>query len=327
MPTPFVIPDPNQSTPLISHHLEANSKAYAKPLILVVDDTPANAHVLYEIFKEDCEVCLATGGQQALDFCVSRRPDLILLDIVMPGMSGHAVCRQLKDNPATQEIPIIFITALHDPEEEASGFEAGIVDFITKPFHSRVVRARVNTQLLLRRQTEQLRALALTDGLTGLFNRRQFDITLQTEWLRCARESMPLGLILIDVDFFKRYNDRHGHPAGDACLRLVAEAIRQRLGRPGDFIARYGGEEFTCLLPNTSLKGAQHVAGDLLAAVRSLAIPHADSDTADIVTISLGVAVTVPRRTAPPGDLLLGADEALYEAKRTGRSRLCVRQI
>lgn len=293
-----------------------------KPLLLIVDDQPSNVQILYEIFREECEVCMATNGADALAFCQKRQPDLILLDVVMPDMGGHAVCESLKSDPLTKNIPLIFVTAHNDPLEEARGFEKGGVDFISKPFHANVVRARVRTHLTLKHQSDLLRSLALTDGLTGVANRRHFDATLKAEWQRCSRASHPLSLILLDVDFFKRYNDCYGHQAGDVCLKMIASVLQENFSRSHDLVARYGGEEFVCVLPDTPLEGAEQKARQLEIAIRDLGIAHQNSDVADVVTISLGVATANPTKGTNPADLIVCADSQLYLAKRSGRGQM-----
>jgi diguanylate cyclase (GGDEF)-like protein len=290
-----------------------------KPLLLIVDDQPANIEILHGLFKEDCTVCMATSGADALLFCQNRQPDLILLDVVMPDMDGYEVCARLKADPLTQDIPIIFVTGQTDPMEEARGLQAGGVDFIAKPFHAVVVRARVRTHLLLKHQSDQLRTMALLDGLTGVANRRHFDATLQAEWRRCARAGQPLALIMLDVDFFKAYNDQYGHQSGDACLQSIAALLKDRLGRSHDMVARYGGEEFACILPDTFLEGAIHKAQTLEQAVRGLGIAHAASAVADVVTVSLGVAVANPAHGEDVARLIACADGQLYQAKQSGR--------
>ena len=293
------------------------------PLLLVVDDQPSNIQTLYAIFKDRYEVCMAVNSADALAFCARRTPDLILLDVVMPGMGGYALCELLKRDPSNCDIPIIFVTGNTDPLDEVQGFEVGGVDFIAKPFHATVVRARVHTQLTLKRQSDLLRSMALSDGLTGVANRRQFDTVLSAEWRRCGRSGQPLSLIMIDVDHFKRYNDRYGHQQGDVCLRAVAAAIKAELRRPHDLAARYGGEEFACLLPDTALEGALLKAAEIEAAVRALALEHADSALGGIVTVSVGVAgVGAPQRLSESA-LVAAADAQLYRAKREGRARVC----
>jgi diguanylate cyclase (GGDEF)-like protein len=298
-----------------------------RPLLLIVDDQPSNIQVLFDIFKEDCEVCMALSGEAAFKFIEQRSPDLILLDIVMPNVGGFAVCQRLKESARTAEIPLIFVTANNDPEEEARGLVAGAVDFIVKPFHATVVKARVNTQLTVKRQADQLRAMAMVDGLTGVANRRRFDAVLEIEWRRAAREGAELAVIMIDVDFFKRYNDRFGHLAGDNCLQQVAGALQQRLNRSPDLLARYGGEEFACVLPAIGLDGALIFGNVLEQRVRALALPHPDSEAAPVVTVSIGVAVGRPSEGGSAAALLASADTQLYCAKQSGRARVCGQQF
>jgi len=294
-----------------------------RPRILVVDDQPTNIQTLYQILKPEYDVSMATDGAQAIGLCQRRQPDLVLLDVVMPGLDGFEVCKRLKSDPATRDVPVIFVTARDGVEDETLGLAVGAVDFITKPVNPPVVLARVRTHIELKRQTDTLRAMAFNDGLTGVANRRWFDERLQVEWLRCRRNRMPLSLILIDLDHFKNYNDRYGHQAGDDCLRLVAASMKERLGRPADLLARYGGEEFVCLLPETPIDGARAKAEDLASGVLSLNIANADSPTAQVVTISCGVASVLPNADGSAADLLQRADEMLYAAKHAGRNRIC----
>ena len=170
-------------------------------------------------------------------------------------------------------------------------------------------------------QSEALRKLAYIDGLTGLANRRHFDTTLQAEWRRCRRSGKPLALVMLDIDHFKRYNDRYGHPQGDETLKAVATALRASLARPHDLVARYGGEEFVCLLPECDLAGAYHKAQALCRAVQALGLEHKASSVADVVTISAGVACQVPDGESTPEALLAQADAHLYRAKQAGRNR------
>ncbi len=292
-----------------------------RPRILVVDDQPTNIQTLYQVLKGEYDVAMATDGTQAIELCLRRPPDLVLLDVVMPGIDGFEVCRRLKADPATRDVPVIFVTARDSTEDETLGLEVGAVDFIAKPVNPPVVRARVRTHVALKRQADLLRSMAFNDGLTGVANRRWFDERLQVEWLRCRRNKLPLSLILLDLDHFKAYNDRYGHQAGDDCLRAVAAAMKSRLGRPADLLARYGGEEFVCLLPETPMDGARAKADDLGRAVLELGMPHADSATGGVVTISRGVATAAPAVDGTQNELLQHADEKLYAAKRAGRNR------
>ncbi|MCK1791967.1 diguanylate cyclase [Pseudomonas violetae] len=274
--------------------------SFNRPKLLIVDDQPTNIRVLHELFREDCDVFMATGGEQAISVCQTQLPDLILLDVVMEGMDGHEVCRRLKVDPMTQGIPIIFITAQHQESDEVLGLELGAVDFITKPINTTIVRARVRTHLTLKIQSDLLRSMALMDGLTGVANRRKFNEDILADWRLCFREQKPLSLILVDVDYFKRYNDHYGHPAGDGCLKSIAQALSEAVRRPYDLVARYGGEEFACVLPNTALSGAVEIAERMRERVRTLGIEHAASDVDRVVTISLGVATLTPTRDGNP---------------------------
>lgn len=290
------------------------------PRLLVVDDQPVNIQVLYRVFAPDHQVFMATTGGQALQVAQQQRPDLILLDIELPDLDGMAVCAQLKAHELTRDIPVIFVTAHGDADSETRGLEAGAVDFIHKPINPTVVRARVRTHLTLKRQSDLLRQLAFVDGLTGLHNRRALDERLQAEMRHAARNDKPLSLLMIDVDFFKLYNDHYGHQAGDDCLRQVAAVLRLGMHRPADLATRYGGEEFACLLPETDLDGAVQVAERLRVAVQGMALPHERSEIGDRVTVSIGVAAKAGRPAGEIAVMVGVADAALYEAKRGGRN-------
>lgn len=292
--------------------------------ILIVDDAMTNIVALEELLKGDYEVLYATGSEQGLEACRSLLPDLVLLDVVMPGIDGFEVCSRLKRDPDTRDIPVVFVTARSDIADETRGLEAGAIDFITKPFSPPIVRARVRNHLELARQRNLLSLHAFVDGLTGVANRRKFEEALDSEWRRCARQDAPLGLIMADVDLFKLYNDNYGHPAGDACLKSVAETLARNLNRGGDLIARYGGEEFVCLLPETDLEGVRATGARLVNAVSELAIPHFKSSVAKSVTISLGGTAAIPHPDFIGPDLVRGADTLLFRAKKEGRNRALV---
>ena len=297
--------------------------AHGKPKLLVVDDQPINIQVMYQAFAGEYQVFMATSGAQALAVCKNNPPDLILLDVVMPGMDGFEVCAQLKVDEATRHIPVIFVTAHTDAAQETHGLSVGAVDFIAKPVNPDVVRARVKTHLTLKLQSDLLRKLVFLDGLTGVFNRRYFDQQFATEWARSVRNNAALSLILLDVDYFKRYNDHYGHQAGDDTLRMIASTLKSSLRRPADLVARYGGEEFACILPETSFDDAINLAGDLERRIRLQGIPHQDSTVDSVVTISLGLATRDGNTDGDPSALLGLADGQLYYAKNTGRGRVC----
>jgi diguanylate cyclase (GGDEF)-like protein len=296
----------------------------AIPTILVVDDSPGNIEFLEMVLGGDHEILFASSGEEALELALAEGPDLILLDVVMPGMDGFETCRQLKADPRTADIPVIFVTAMSHEDEETRGLELGAIDFISKPLSPAIVRVRVHNHLELKRQRDILAGLTFLDGLTGLANRRRFDQVLEMEWRRGCRSSAPLSLIMMDIDFFKAFNDAAGHLAGDECLRQVAQALAAVVQRPGDFIGRYGGEEFACILPETDAAGAWQVAELLQAALAERRILHPASAVSPQVTLSLGVATLVPAPEADPQQLILIADQALYRAKASGRDRAAV---
>jgi diguanylate cyclase (GGDEF)-like protein len=247
---------------------------------------------------------------------------LVLLDVVMPGIDGYEVCRQLKADPITALIPIIFVTAHFDEADEVRGFELGAVDFIHKPINPLITQMRVRNQLLIKQQADLLRSIALNDGLTGIANRRKFDANLETQWQHCQRNAQPLSLLMLDVDFFKRYNDHYGHQQGDICLQEIARTLEESLQRPLDLAARYGGEEFALILPHTDMKGASYIADKILLNVQNLGLEHQTSDAADWVTLSIGAATITPTAAANPTQLLSAADQQLYLAKSAGRAQL-----
>jgi diguanylate cyclase (GGDEF)-like protein len=297
--------------------------ANRRPKLLIADDQPVNIRVLYELFRHDCDVFMATSGAQAVAVAQSESPDLILLDVVMDDLDGHEVCRLLKSDPHTHDTPVIFITAQDREDDEVKALELGAVDFLSKPINPVVTKARVRTHLTIKLQGDLLRANALLDGLTGVANRRKFDEDFQADWRQCAREGASLALLMVDVDYFKRFNDQYGHQAGDACLKAIARALGASLRRPYDKVARYGGEEFACLLPKTDLAGARIIAQRMIEQVRALAIEHLPSGVEATVTISVGVAACIASaEDATPAALCKAADDALYAAKRAGRARI-----
>ncbi|MCF8157347.1 MAG: diguanylate cyclase [Rhodoferax sp.] len=301
--------------------------SHGKPKLLVVDDQPINIQVMHQVFGGDYQVFMATSGPQALAICKANPPDLVLLDIVMPGMDGFEVCSRLKADDATCNIPVIFVTAHTDAAQETHGLGLGAVDFIAKPVNPAVVRARVKTQLTLKFQSDLLRKLVFLDGLSGVYNRRYFDQQLGIEWARSTRSSFPLSAIMIDVDHFKLFNDRYGHQSGDDCLRQIAVALKVCLKRPGDLVARYGGEEFACILPDTPFDDAMSLANDLERKVRALAIPHESSSVAKVITVSVGVATRTVDSADDAAALVGLADSQLYNAKQSGRGRVCGAQL
>lgn len=290
--------------------------------VLVIDDVEMNAELIASVVSTLCEVKTATSSQQGLDMALQYQPDLILLDVLMPGMDGFEVFRRLKNEPRTAHIPVIFLTGVSDASAEEIGLNMGAADFIAKPFRSAVLIARVRNHLELARQRKLLERLSHFDGLTGIANRRYFNLMLAREFSRMQRQQQPLALVMLDVDDFKAFNDHYGHVQGDECLQQVAQTIVQCLHRPADMVARYGGEEFVCLLPDTTQQGAEKLASDIQAAIAALRLPHVQAQATEFVTVSMGVASAHPNALSNSQQLLTLADARLYRAKRSGRNRI-----
>ncbi len=289
--------------------------------ILIIDDDAGSVNNISQVIRDYGSVYFATTGQRGLELAAELRPDLIMLDVEMPGIDGYHVCRELKADAATRGSSIIMVTGHSAVANEVAALEAGAADFVTKPPNIPLVRARVKTQLLVKKQADELQRLVAQDSLTGISNRRAFEEKLAAEWSRHQRQGEALALALVDVDHFKAFNDGYGHQQGDQCLRAVAQTLQQSLRRPGEVVARYGGEEFVVVLPHTQAIDCPGVGAWLCEQVRALAIAHEFSPTAAMVTISVGVASRVPVVGVEYTYLLHLADRALYQAKASGRNR------
>jgi diguanylate cyclase (GGDEF)-like protein len=289
--------------------------------VLIVDDQPANIHVLAEALRRHYELFFATNGAAALERAAVGDLDLVLLDVMLPEMDGFEVCRRIKASEVTHGLPVIFVTALGEVDDETRGFDAGGVDYIAKPISPPIVRARVRTHIELKEARDRLQELASLDGLTGIPNRRRLDTVLAQEWRRAVRGRHWISLALLDVDYFKKFNDHYGHARGDECLRSVAHAVSAACRRPADLVARYGGEEFALVLPETDPAGACDIVSAVLAQIRESAIPHAASACAPHVTVSVGAVSLVPEDPDGFRQALEEADRLLYEAKENGRQQ------
>ncbi len=314
--------------------------------ILIVDDDIVNLKLAVECLDDlGVKLLTARDGRTAIERAHIAQPDLILLDVQMPGIDGFETCRQLKAAPSTQAIPVIFMTALNSIDDKLRGFEVGGVDYIPKPVQLAELHARVKTHLALyqlqkalqseiheRKQAEaalfkanqELQRLAVLDGLTQVANRRRFDQYLHNRWREATAQ--PLSIILCDIDFFKRYNDTYGHVAGDLCIQQIARSISRAVSREQALVARYGGEEFAVVLPATTLSEARTVAEAIQREVAALRLAHAASAASSVVTLSLGIACLHPSPQQEPSSLVAAADAALYRAKEHGRNRIEVEQ-
>ncbi len=300
----------------------------------------------------ELELVCAESGNEALAKLLDYEFALILMDVRMPGMDGYETAELMRGSTRSKSIPIIFVTAARmDREHMFKGYDSGAVDYLFKPLEPQILKRKVGIFLELHRQRQQLEEktreldakilelevlqkeleeknarlelLSSLDGLTGLFNRRYFDDNFVKEWKQASRDKNPLSLLIVDIDYFKNYNDFYGHLEGDDCLRKVAQVLYEALMRPTDIIARYGGEEFTAILPNTDKEGAKRVGERMMEYVDRLQLSHKGSSVADVVTVSIGAATLVPDGKLTVTSLLERADKALYEAKEKGRNLFC----
>ncbi|WP_442786220.1 GGDEF domain-containing response regulator [Methylobacter sp. YRD-M1] len=293
-----------------------------KDRILIIDDSSVSIDILTASLKNEFVIFATPDGQKGYETAKFEQPDLILLDIHLPEFNGYQTCILLKSDPATQAIPIIFMTTSMTEESETRALMLGGADTISKRTNIEIIKLRIKNQIDLKHYRELLERLSITDELTNIANRRRFNEFLHQEWRNMMRAKDFLSVILIDIDYFKAYNDHYGHILGDRCLQQVARTIQGALSRPMDFVARYGGEEFVCVLPMTDAKGTEIVGEKLRNAVLQQKIPHLQSLVADVVTVSLGAASVIPHPELDANRLLDHADQALYQSKNDGRNRV-----
>lgn len=316
-------------------------------MVLLVDDQPFVAEMLRRALVNEADINLhyCHDPSQAVSVAEKIGPTVILLDITMPDLDGLTVCKLLRVNPVTCDIPVVMLSSNDDPVTKAASFAAGAHDYMVKlpdsleliarlRYHSDsyinklqrddAYRALSASQVKLAELNLQLLKLANVDGLTGISNRRYFDQRLGEEWYRALRNRNPLTLIMFDIDFFKKYNDKFGHLEGDECLKQVVRCTEKIINRPADTLARYGGEEFIVLLPETDSNGAQKIAEKIRTEIEKLHLPNPDSTVIPFVTISAGVITTVPEAQSNQNACLHLVDEALYRAKEAGRNRISI---
>ncbi|MCT7496172.1 GGDEF domain-containing response regulator [Aliarcobacter cryaerophilus] len=301
---------------------------FKKPTILVVDDMTTTLLLIHDLLKDTYEVKIAKSGTKALEILESPNDiDLILLDIEMPDMNGYDVCKRIKNNETIKNIPIIFITGRTSQEDEEYGLNLGAIDYITKPFNKAIVKLRIKNYLNLKIKNDMLEKLSMYDGLTNIRNRRFFDETFEKTFSEIKRDKKSLAVLMIDIDFFKPYNDNYGHGQGDETLRKVAKALEKTIKRASDFVARYGGEEFVILLKDINKDGVEAVANNLLNAIRELKITHEFSKIENYVTISIGASFYNSSSDITKLELLLKADETLYNVKNSGRNNFAILEV
>ena len=294
-----------------------------KNSLLIVDDETMNLKILTHILSSDYTIYTATNGESAIEKAKENMPDLILLDIIMPGIDGYQTLTELKKCEEIKKIPVIFITGLTSEKDEEKGLTLDAADYITKPFSATIVKLRVRNQIQIVNQFRTIQHLSMIDQLTNLPNRRSLDERLNLEWNLAIRERTSISILMADVDKFKNFNDTYGHQQGDVVLQTVAKILSNSSKRPSDFATRWGGEEFMVLLPNTPLEGATEIAEKIRSNVESEIIPCGDGSNARL-TISIGVNTLIPTQSSSVDDFIARADKALYEAKETGRNRVCI---
>ncbi|MFW2591332.1 diguanylate cyclase [Aliarcobacter butzleri] len=301
---------------------------HKKPTILIVDDMTTNLLLLSDLLKDDCNIKISKSGTKALEILNAPNDiDLVLLDIEMPDINGYEVCKELKNNNKTKNLPIVFITAKNSEEDEEFALNLGAIDYITKPFSKAILRLRLKNHLELKLKTDLLEQLSMYDGLTNIRNRRFFDEAFEKTFLEIKREKISLAVLMIDIDFFKPYNDNYGHGKGDEALKKVAFALQSTIKRPTDLVARYGGEEFVILLKDIDKPGLETIAKNLLEAVRDLKITHDFSKVANFITVSIGISYYNTNKDITKIELLIKADETLYKVKNSGRNNFSILDI
>jgi diguanylate cyclase (GGDEF)-like protein len=301
-------------------------QAQEKFSILLVDDDSMVVRILSRMLSDFTPLRFATSGRAALKLARESAPDLVLLDVDMPELSGFEVCKAFKSDPALTEVPIIFITSHESAQLEAKGLELGGADFISKPPHAPLVLARVRTYQRLKMLSDTMRCAVKMDFLTGAVTRRELEKALTQEWLRAQRSAAPLALLLADIEGFTAYNAEFGEEKGDACLKAVADSLRLAAHRPTDVLGRYAGGKFALLLPETDAQGASTVAQHAIDAVSDLQIGHAALMGRGLVSLSVGGGCRDSSRSstwnaaagAVPNDLIVAAEQALKSARAAG---------
>lgn len=293
--------------------------------ILIVDDEVSNVLALASAFTQQYRVLFALNGQDALTIAHQEHPDLIILDIMMPDMTGYTVLSRIKTDQQLHQIPVILASSSEDVGDEKQGLELGAADFWSKPVNPEVAKIRAHNTLELKRHRDQLQSQTLTDALCDVANRRAFDRSLHKEWHKSLQTQQPLSLLMIDIDHFKSYNDHYGHIAGDGCLKTVASILKDSLAESHALLCRYGGEEFAVILPNLTTEIAVQVAESLRRRVEEAQIQN--NAINNPISISIGSATTVPSEplntgSNTPDNLVFRADQALYQAKNKGRNQV-----
>lgn len=288
--------------------------------ILVVDDNKWNVKLLQQILQdEQYEVYILESGSDVLEKSKFIKPDAILLDIMMPGIDGFEVCRLLKEEPETKDIPVIMVTAKTDGQDLKKAFNLGAFDYIKKPIDELEVISRLNSAISFREQQRKLEKMAMKDGLTGLYNHRLILELFEKEYNKAKRNDKNIAFIMLDIDYFKNVNDSYGHRVGDEVLKGIANTI-QKNSRKSDIVGRYGGEEFCAILPDISIDQANSVCERIRKVVERNTFKIGSNNIN--VTISIGICFKYSANNTNCEEMIIHADNALYRAKNTGRNRI-----
>ncbi|MDZ7582128.1 MAG: response regulator [Deltaproteobacteria bacterium] len=298
------------------------------PTLLIVEDSASDAKLIRSLLNNlPCTILTAQSGEEALSICRNRKVDVMILDLMLPGLDGYEVVKQIKEKAATQAIQIIVVTSLQDIDSKVKGFEFGVDDFLVKPIHFNEFLARVNSLLKKKAYHDKLMGsfeaavqAAITDKLTGVYNSGYFQLCLKNELKRADRHHHPVSLLMMDIDDFKQVNDRHGHLAGDTVLQAIAAQIGGSI-RDIDILARFGGDEFAIILPFTQQKSAAAVAERIRRAIEEFAFA-VNEQTSLNISLSIGVAeYAIGAETAQ--EMIHRADQALYAAKSDRKNNVC----
>lgn len=290
--------------------------------ILIIEDGELNRKVLVDTLQGTYKLHTVSSGKDAIKVVRRFHPHLILLDILLPDINGFDVLKQFKEMHDIKNTPVLIITGLDNDEDEEKGLSMGAVDYIRKPFNSFLVKARVNTHIQIVKQMLMIEKLSFYDSLTCLPNRRKFDYHLEYEWHRAVRKKTLMGLLMMDLDNFKNYNDYYGHAQGDAMLKAVAGVLKSILNRSTDIPCRWGGEELAVLVPETTEEGLLLIAEKIRAEIEMLKVPHLRSNEATGITISIGAGYMVPHQDELLGEFVETVDRLLYKAKNEGKNQV-----
>ena len=303
--------------------------------ILVVEDSPTLRYAMTAYIKEaGHEALIAEDGEKAIQLVESTPIEMIIMDVEMPGLDGFETTMLIREMLGDHWVPIIFVTGRADDKSVELGIEAGGDDYLVKPVSQIILNAKIRAleritdmRNELASLNQDLKHLSQRDGLTQLYNRRTFNEKAEEQWRIATRAKDPFSIILLDIDHFKPYNDRYGHPRGDQCIKEVAKALQNSVNRPCDIVARYGGEEFIAFLPSTSKRGAIYVCETIRKNVENLQIAHAESSISNVVTVSIGASVINFTTSTSMAEQIELADKALYKSKESGRNRTTLEEF